>query len=374
MLQTDSGKWSLGCYTAHLHYKDTHMDLSPSQLRKLPTDICENILALSERKPVSGLCRELSADLRRNTKGVGPGFSESGNNFVVPFADLLRTRALTATNFSAGGALVGEELSKEIEKALRPASAIFRAGAVPIFARGNFRVGKEAAPATFNWLPEIASNNPTDSVFAGVQFTPHRLAGATLLDKQLEVQTKPAISQFLIESLSIGAAVGLEAGALAGSGTNGQPLGLFLTSGTNAVTFGGPAVWNSVLNFELAAATANADDEAVSFVAHPGVRFRWRGLQRFSGGSQSLWDGDSDTVAGKPARVTNNLATGQICCGDFSKLGVVIFGGADAPLQITVDPFNLAPSGQIRIFVEMLADTGPIRPEIFVVSEDSAVQ
>ena len=350
------------------------MDLSPSQLRKLPTDIYDNIRALSERKPVSGLCRELSTDLYRRTKGVGPGFSESVNGFVVPFADLFRARALTATNFSGGGALVEDTLSKEIEKALRPAAPIFRAGAQPIFAKGNLRIGKEAAPATFSWLPEIATNNPTDSVFSAVHFTPHRLAGGTLLDRQLEVQTSPVASKFLIDSLSIGAAVGLEQGALAGTGTNGQPLGLFLTSGTNVITFGGPATWNTVLNFEQAAAAQNADDDAVSFIANPGVRLRWKGIQRFTGGSLTLWGGDSNTVAGKAARITNNLAPGQVCAGDFSKLGVIIFGGESMPLQITVDPFTLSPTGQIRIFCEMLADTGPIRPEVFVVSEDSAVQ
>lgn len=350
------------------------MDLTPSQLRKLPENIYQNILALAERKPVSGLCRELSTDLYRATKGIGPGFKEGGNGFVIPFGDLLKSRALTATNFSAGGALVGEELSKQVEKALRPAAAIFRAGAVPIFAKGNFTIGREAAPTVFSWLPEIASVTAGDSVFSAVAYTPHRLAGATSLDRQLDAQTAGTVSKFLIESLSIGAAVGLEQGALAGTGTFGQPLGLMLTPGTNGVVFGGPATWNTVLSFENVVASQNADDEATTFIAHPGVRYRWKGIQRFTGGSLTLWDGDTNTVGGKTAFVTNNLGVGQVCAGDWSKMGVVIFGGEEMPVEIIVDPFTAADSSQIKIYCTLLADTGAIRPEVFCVSGDSAVQ
>ena len=349
------------------------MNLSASNLRNLPADIYRNILALVERKPLDGICKELHTDLIRNTKGTGPGFTEQANGFVIPFGDLMQARALAATNFSGGGALVPDDLSGNIQKALRPAATIFQAGASPIVNKGNLTIGKEAAPTTFQWLSEIQAVTAVDPVFSSAFYTPHRLAGVTWLGRQLDIQTAGTVSKFLVDSLSIGAAVGLEAGALAGTGVLGEPLGLFLTPGTNAITFGGAATWNSALSFENCLAGQNADDDAVKFIAHPGVRYRWKGLQRFSAGSETLWNGDWDTVAGKDAFVTNNLAPGQICAGDWSKMGVVIFGDS-MPVQITVDPFSSAENAQIKVYCTLLADTGAIRPEVFCVSFDSAVQ
>jgi HK97 family phage major capsid protein len=347
------------------------MQLSETQLRDLPGSIHANINRLAERKPLDGLCREIDKDLRRETAKIGPGFAGSDRSFVVPFFDLIRARALSAVSFPAGGALVEEKLSPQVERALRPAASIFKAGARVVNATGNLTVGRENAPTTFQWLTESGQVSVNDSNFSAMTFTPVRLSGGTIISRQLDVQS-PLAADFLIESLSIGAGVGLEAAALVGTG-GVQPLGIYLTPGVQTVTFGGPATWASILNFEANIAGRNGDDEAVSFIAHPGVRQKWRGVQKFSGGSATLWNCDANKIAEKDARITNNLNIGQIICGQFDKLFAVIFGPS-MPVEILVDQFTLADSAQLRIFCTLLADIGPVRPELFCVGYDSAVQ
>ncbi len=73
---------------------------------------------------------------------------------------------------------------------------------------------------------------------------------------------------------------------LNGQGASSEPLGILNTPGIGSTTFGGTATWQSVLSFENALATANADvpGARMAIVTTPGVRNKWKERCRRSHG------------------------------------------------------------------------------------------
>jgi hypothetical protein len=59
-------------------------------------------------------------------------------------------------------------------------------------------------------------------------------------------------------------------------------IGIRLTSGIGAVTFGGATDWAKVIEFETALATSNADVGRMSYITSPTVRAKWKALSKIA--------------------------------------------------------------------------------------------
>ena len=70
---------------------------------------------------------------------------------------------------------------------------------------------------------------------------------------------------------------------------------------------------------------------------------------------------ESDSVDGTPALVTTNVAQNKYVVGDFSNLAIGQWSGID----LTVDPFTLAKSGQIRLVINAFFDAKVLRAGAF---------
>jgi HK97 family phage major capsid protein len=262
-------------------------------------------------------------------------------------------------------------VGRQIEFALRSASVCIRAGArVLPGLRGDLTLGRETQEVTYDWLAELEEVSSADSVYGAVKLTPHRLAGLTWISTQLHAQS-PDVSAFVVESLTRGIGAGFDRAAIQGIGAAGEPLGLLYRESVKTVTFSGAATWLKAVKFEEQIAAANGDDDSITFIANPDVREKWRTLQRYSGSSTALWEGN--LCADRQAFVSTNCPTTKICAGDFTKM-IFPTWGEGSPVAVVVDPFTAKKSGKIEILVSLMGDVGVLREEVFCISTDSAIQ
>lgn len=340
--------------------------LTPKERAAYFPALMQAIRDFGNRKAPDGLAVEVSRTLAPENPQFAPG------GLLIPLSMLSQRSALQASSATAGGFLIAEDVATQIERVLRATSVCIGSGAriLPGLV-GNIALGRETGEVTINWLHELDAATEGESTFSAVNLSPHRAAGLTAISKELQFQSTPDISGFVIDSISRGIGVALDNAGLQGTGLLGQPLGIFSLNNVNTVTFGGASTWAKVVNFESQITQANGLDQNISFIGHPTVREKWKTLQRFTGVTDTLWNSDEDTIAGKPARVTMNMPAASICAGDFSQM---LFGFWGDAVQVIVDPYAQKTSAVVEFYVCLYADVGVIRPQLFVINGDSALQ
>lgn len=295
-----------------------------------------------------------------------------GLNSAQAEAMARQIRALSAGSNTAGGFTVGTNLmSGSIIELLRNKTVINQSGARTLSGLvGNCAIPKIAGGATAYWLPEVGSVTPSDPSFGQLVLTPHRLAADTLFSKELVMQSSIDIEGLIRDDLTTVIAIAKDLAALHGTGDNGQPTGIFNTTGlATGVTFGAAATWAKILEFETNLATGNADAGALAFITSPGARAKWKAIARFSSTDTPLWT-DANTVNGYPARATNQIASNKVVFGNWNDLIVAEWAGMD----VVVDPYSAKKTGQIEVTMTLWTDIGVRHGASFCISSDSGAQ
>jgi HK97 family phage major capsid protein len=375
---TGKFKSIFGDFGANAH-RTTNMNYIPTILSSkeraaYPGDLYKTLLGIAQNgKKNAGLATAISDLLGKQNPSLDIGGDDATHTtLLVPLEALLTRKAQNVTTATAGGFLVANDIGHQIEFALRSASVCIRAGArVLPGLRSDLTLGRETQEVTYDWLAELEEAQLADSQYGVVNLTPHRLAGLTSILTQLNAQA-PDLSAFVVESLTRGIGAGFDRAAIQGIGAAGEPLGLFNRESVKTVTFGGAATWAKAVNFEKQISAANGDDDAITFLAEPAVREKWRTLERFSGGGKAFWE-DGNICAGRSAYVTTDVPSTKICAGDFTKM-IFASWGEGSPVAVIVDPFTAKKSGKIEILVSLMGDVGVLREEVFCVSTDSAIQ
>ena len=171
-----------------------------------------------------------------------------------------------------------------------------------------------------------------------------------------------------------------DAGAIAGTGSSGQPTGLLSNSSITVVpcgTNGGVPTYANVCDLEAAVANANASD-AIGFLSTPNIRKLLRKTFVNGTGSRAVWDGNE--MLGHPAMVSTNcpstLSKGAangtlsaILAGVWSELILAEFGS----LELVVDQFSKKKINMIEITSFAMYDVVCPRPAGFALVTDAAL-
>jgi hypothetical protein len=210
------------------------------------------------------------------------------------------------------------------------------------------------------------------------------------LSRQLVYQSSPDIEAFIANDLANAIAVAVDNAALNGSGVAPQPLGIlnypanptfsYVYSSRSAnVTFGGPT-WANVLLFEKNVELANVvNDGTFGYVTDPLCRDKWQQQTKTPGATQYpvyLWENTSDPgdpfgrVNGRRAISSTQIQGSKVIFGKWSEMLICTWLGLD----VHVDPFSLAVTGEIRVQVSLLADIQFRYPLAFCASNDSGAQ
>lgn len=242
--------------------------------------------------------------------------------------------ALAEGTDSAGGYTVNEVLQGQLIDLMRSQCHVISAGArtVPLTTEKT-TIAKISGDASASWRNENAAVSESEPSFSALTFTARSLAVLVKVSREL-LEDSVNIENALQMTLTAAMAQEADRVALFGSGIAPEPLGIFGTSGINAVSMATDGA--SITNYSklLAAVQAMAENNSnppTAAIMAPRTRFAFSGLVDTLG--QPL--NKPDVLASLPMLSTTKIpldqeegASGAVCSsivlGDFTQcyLGV----------------------------------------------------
>lgn len=280
---------------------------------------------------------------------------------VIPFT---RTGLDSATS-TAGAELKYTQYGGEMIELLRNMSGAVRMGARVINGLSSpISFPKQTAGSAASW---IASENPgsdvaeSDATFGSVSLSPKTLQATTAFSRQLQILGVVDAESIIRNDLAQAHALAWDRAVFHGTGSSGQPDGLYHISGTNSKAMGGAVAFGELIDMVTECAIDNAMLGTTGFITTPGMAGKLRQTLEFSAaGSGTIWEGtyEKGTIGGYNALATNQISsvmTGSTTTGG-SEHGI-IFGNWDCcligtfgpGLEIIVDPYRLKKQAMIEV-------------------------
>lgn len=245
----------------------------------------------------------------------------------------------------------------------------------------NLDIPRKSVSSTVAMLTEIGSASETNPNIQKVTLSPKRMGAYIEVSKQALIQSAMAIEGMLRDDLIQSAAVLLESQCINGAGTGAEIKGIRKVTGVGTATAGtnglAPA-WSHFVDLETACTASNAEPDMVSGYL---INAKTRGKLKQTQMTTSLpfiWQNGAQPINGYRAAVTNNVpsnltkGTSTTVCSaalfgaDWSDAVLGLFGAPD----ITVDPYTLAATGQVRVTLNQFADMQVRQPASFAIIED----
>lgn len=292
-------------------------------------------------------------------------------------------RDFTVATAAESGNLVQTDVASEMwTDVLRPAMALAAAGVTVLPGlRGNLAVPRKILPSTLGMLTEIALAAETQPNTALPVLTPKRISAFVDPSKQSIIQGEIGIEAMLRQDLIDGAAVLIDQQGLNGNGTAPNARGLRFISGIGSLAAGangGNWSWPLLTGLEAAVANANANSTTrAGYIINTRTRNTSKNTQR-AAGLPFMWDPGELPLNSYRTQVSNMLpntltkgtavgvCSSAVFSSDWSMFVMGLFGGLD----ITVDPYTLAPNGQVRITLNQFFDFLCRQPGAFASVDD----
>jgi len=330
----------------------------------IPDDFLECEFARVHDLDSTGI-RNLMEDMER-------GFSRMG-----------LSRALNASNYAAGGALVAVELMAGAWiELLRNQTIVNGLGITELSGLvGNIAIPKQTGAATCYWGAEGQTVAESDQTLGQIYGTPHRLSADTAYTLQLANQSSLPVEAFIRNDLAKIQAIEEDRVAYLGGVNPGEPIGVLNTTGVGAgVTFAGNATRLSMTQFEFDIANANALIGPLSGVTSPQTKYYLQNTLEVAASTFPifLWKPGMKTINGQKGGdvigvdffATKNMTTNQVIVGVWSEFIKFRWAG----LNMVVDPYTLKRSEEIEITIHQWLDQNLRYPVAFDTSTDSPTE
>jgi HK97 family phage major capsid protein len=264
--------------------------------------------------------------------------------------------------------------------ALRPVSVALRLGAQSVNGLvGDVTLPRRASIGTAFWLSPsgtpVQSGAITESegTFDATPLTlsPCQVGAYGTVSRLLLQQAQDALSNVIIaQDLTQVLATALDFAAIQGPGTGGSPTGVTATSGVTSVSGASFSLATSVTAVQdVAAANGIANRETLGWIAPPATAGLLMNRMKVATNSYSpVWEGslDSGSINAHPALSSLNVPSATAIFGDWSQV-LVLSWGADAPIEISANPYATFSSGSVVIRAMMSANIAIRHPVSFSV-------
>tara|TARA_R100000655_G_scaffold51305_1_gene88973 strand:+ start:5493 stop:6761 length:1269 start_codon:yes stop_codon:yes gene_type:complete len=215
---------------------------------------------------------------------------------------------------------------------------------------------------TASFVTETAApSDDAQTAVGGATLQPKRLTATMALSKAL-LHQNASVERAIMDDLNAAVAAKIEYAALNGSGSSGQPTGVASASGINTVNESNDSTlyYGKLLEMESLVANSNAGGR-MAYITTPKLRGKLKSVLAVAGGDASagyasgmpIWM--NNEINGLSARATTNCLDtfdtnqqSQVLFGAWSDLVIASFGSAN---DVTIDPYTLAASGQIKIVI-----------------------
>lgn len=253
---------------------------------------------------------------------------------------------------------------------LRNASSVMQAGATLLRGlQGNVVIPKKTAASSAGWIAtEGGAASESEFTSGSVTMSPKVIGAFTDASRLMLQQSSLDVENLIRDDLSQSIALAIDLGALAGSGSSGQPTGISNTSGINTTTFAAAnPTFAEIVGMESAVSNDNALLGNLAYICRPADYGTLKTTAKDSGSGLFVVEPDG-RMNGYNTVVSNQVTSGDFYFGNFSDLLVGMYGGLD----ITVDPYALSTSGGIRIVALQTVDVAVRHAVSFCVSNDGA--
>lgn len=299
---------------------------------------------------------------------------------VVPSA-VLRSAAGQNYGTNADGGYMKEVAPIRYVDALRAKLVVAQLGATVLGDLVGTVPVVSASDLSAGWLAEAATGSISKSTIARAEMTPHRNFVAGAVTKDLLRQTSIDVEAMIQEKLMNAHAQIIDIAAIAGTGSSNQPTGILNHASVPVVavgTNGGAITWANVVKLETTVNNNNANRGKMAYLTNAKVWGALKTVEKASNtarflleegmlnGYKAEWTSNvpSDLTKGSGSSAVSNLSA--MIFGNFEDLYIGQWGGID----LVVDPYTLATSGEIRFVLNAYNDVLVAEPKSFAVIKD----
>ena len=230
---------------------------------------------------------------------------------------------------------------------------------------GEITIPKQTGANTAYWLSTESTAITEGNLTLGqLPLTPKNVGAYQEISRQLLLQSSPAVDTLVMNDLAKVVALAIDAAAISGSGTSGQPTGITNTAGIGSVV-GTSLGWPGIVEFQTDVAGSNAliNSATIGYVTTPLVAGALKQRQRFTSTDSPLWEGGlhDGMMAGCKAMSSAQMAAGTMLFGDWSQLVIGEWG----VLEIAVNPFTNFQAGIVGVRAIQTVDVGIRVPGAF---------
>ena len=295
-------------------------------------------------------------------------YGKDAQGIMLP-AEVLRSWGKRDLNTSDDSTLVAEDYrGNDFIDILRNESSVMQAGATILRGlQGNVVIPKKTAGASAGWIAtEGAASAESEFTAGSVTMTPKVIGAHTDVTRLLLQQSSLDVENLIRDDLTKSIATAIDLGALAGSGSSGQPTGIANTSGINTTTFAAAnPTWAEIVAMESAVANDNALTGSLGYICRPADFGTLKTTEKATGTAQFVVSPDNSMNGYNVVR-SNQVTSGDFYFGNFADLLIGMYGGLD----ITVDPYALSTSGGVRIVALQTVDVAVRHAVSFCKSSD----
>ena len=295
-------------------------------------------------------------------------YGKDAQGIMLP-AEVLRTWGKRDINSSDDSTLIAEDYrGGDFIDVLRNESSVMQAGATMLRGlQGNVVIPKKTAASSAGWIA-TEGNAASESEFTSgsVTMSPKVIGAFTDATRLLLQQSSLDVENLIRDDLTKSIATAIDLGALAGSGSSGQPTGIANTSGINTTTFAAAnPTWAEIVAMESAVANDNALTGSLAYICRPADFGTLKTTEKATNTAQFVVSPDN-TMNGYNVVRSNQVTSGDFYFGNFADLLIGMYGGLD----ITVDPYALSTSGGVRIVALQTVDVAVRHAVSFCKSSD----
>ena len=297
-------------------------------------------------------------------------YGKDAQGIMLP-ADVLRTWGKRDLNTSDDSTLIAEDYRGDsFIDVLRNESSVMQAGATMLRGlQGNVVIPKKTAASSAGWIATEGSAAAESEFTSGsVTMSPKVIGAFTDATRLLLQQSSLDVENLIRDDLTKSIATAIDLGALAGSGSSGQPTGISNTTGINTTTFAAAnPTWAEIVAMESAIANDNALSGSLGYICRPADFGTLKTTEKATNTAQFVVNPDNSMNGYNVVR-SNQVTSGDFYFGNFADLLIGMYGGLD----ITVDPYALSTSGGVRIVALQTVDVAVRHAVSFCVSNDGA--
>jgi HK97 family phage major capsid protein len=238
--------------------------------------------------------------------------------------------------------------------------------------QGNVLIPKMSAGKSGTWVnPENTAVTAADATFAQVSLSPKDFGTVADVSRRLLVQANPAVDGLVRDDIAMAIQLGVDAAALVGSGSSGQPTGVTGQAGVQTQpggTNGAALSWANVTYLPQLVAAANrlVTGPSVGFITNAQAFYHAARTVKVSSYPTFIAQYDENsgagigaragTILGRPVHISQQVpsnlvkgTSGAICSAMYFGNWADLLIGEWGVLDMLVDPYTFSNTGAIRI-------------------------